>query len=65
MHKLLIFVLLSAVVACSNKATYENIQINNRNECAKAPPAQYDECMARANRSYEEYQREREELLEE
>ena len=63
MNKLLILVLLSSVVACSNKAAYENIQINNRNECAKVPPAQLDECMARANRSYEEYQREREELL--
>jgi len=45
--------------ACSNKSVYDSIQLNNRNECAKLPPSQFDECMERSNKSYEEYKRER------
>lgn len=50
--------------ACSNKAVYDNIQINNRFDCAKMPPAEYDECMKQTNKSYEEYERVRKEALE-
>ena len=60
--------LVTAVVlligACSNKAIYDNIQLNNRNDCAKLPPSQYNECIERASRSYDEYERERKETLE-
>lgn len=44
---------------CSNKAVYEDIQRNNRQECNSVPPAQYEECVERSNKSYEEYERER------
>lgn len=59
MHKLLIMAAIFLMAGCSNKAVYDNIQINNRNECNKVPPPQYEECMERANQSYEEYERER------
>lgn len=49
--------------ACSNKAIYDNIQLNNQNDCAKLPQSNYDECMGRVNKSYEEYERQRKEAL--
>ncbi len=59
MHKLLIMAAIFAIAGCSNKAMYDNIQLNNRNECKEVPPSQYEECMERANQSYEEYERAR------
>jgi len=59
----LVLLIALSIGACSNKAIYDNIQLNNRNDCAKLPPSQYDECMERANKSYEEYERERKEAL--
>lgn len=63
MHKLSILVALFFFSGCSSQAVYDNIQLNNRRECSKLPPAQYEECMARAGKSYEEYKREREEAV--
>lgn len=58
---LAILILLSA---CSNKAVYENVKWNNQIECLRLPPDQYDECMERSSKSYEEYESERQETLE-
>jgi len=59
----LVTVVVLLIVACSNKAIYDNIKLNNRNDCAKLPQSQYDECMERANKSYDEYERKRKEAL--
>lgn len=48
--------------ACSNGAIYSNIQHNQRLECEKQPPSQYEKCMEEANRSYADYKQQREEL---
>jgi hypothetical protein len=48
---------------CSSRAVYDNMQRNNRQECANGPPAQYDECLDRSSKSYEEYQRDRKVVL--
>jgi len=61
MNKLWLLIVVFFLAGCSNKAVYENIQINNRNSCAKVPPPQYEECIERANKSYEEYEQERKE----
>jgi len=53
------------LTGCSSKAIYENIQINNRNACTKEPPSQYEKCIERANKSYEEYERELKEYKQE
>ena len=45
--------------ACSNQAIYDNIQLNNRQNCGKLSSPQYDECIERTNKSYDEYERER------
>ena len=56
--------LLLLLVGCSSKGTYEATQVGQRNDCLKQPPAQYDDCMSKANKSYEQYERERKESLE-
>ena len=56
-----IFTLLTG--ACSNKAIYDNIQLNNRQQCAKLPPSQYDECIAHYSKTYDEYEKERKEVI--
>lgn len=47
------------LMGCSNKVVYDNIQINNRNACNTVPPSQYEECIERTNKSYEEYEQDR------
>jgi len=61
MNKIWFLVAVFFLTGCSNKVVYENIQINNRNACNKVPPPQYEECIEHANKSYEEYERERKE----
>lgn len=58
-----IFLLLLIVYGCSYREVYEGIQASNQNDCARLPASQYDECMEKANKSYEEYERERKEAL--
>jgi hypothetical protein len=62
--RVIFYILFAAVMAgCSNQAAYENIQINKRNACLELPPSQYDECMAEANTSYNDYKNAREEAI--
>ncbi len=63
MYNIAISIFVLILAGCSNKAVYDNIQQINRNECNKVPPAQYDECIDRTSKSYEEYRREREETI--
>ena len=60
MRILFIYLILAG---CSNRVAYESINAGNRSECIKQPPAQYDECMKYANKSYDEYERERKEAI--
>ena len=61
--KLLILIFLF-IAGCSYRGAYEAIQVSNRFECSKLPPSsQYDECMKNANKSYDEYERERKEAI--
>jgi len=63
MKILLLFLFIIFVAGCSNRAVYENLQFNKRTECIKLPHSQYDECMEGMNKSYDEYKRERDELI--
>lgn len=60
----MILLVLLGMTACTNKAIYEGTRIQLRNDCLKEPPARYEECVERTGKSYEEYRREREEVLE-
>jgi hypothetical protein len=48
---------------CSNKVIYDNLRLNQRQKCAEQPESNYVECVKRTNKSYEDYERERKELL--
>jgi hypothetical protein len=52
------------VAGCTARGGYEGVQASLRNECARRPPSQYEECMAEANGSWEDYERERAQLRE-
>ncbi|UTA47158.1 hypothetical protein L1F30_13425 [Simiduia sp. 21SJ11W-1] len=58
----LLGVLLFVVTACSQRQIYDGIQTSNRSACMQRPPSQQAECISRAEKSYEQYQREREML---
>ncbi len=64
MNKLPVLMTLMFISACSNRAVYENIRIHQRNECLKESPPRYDECIGPAKKSFDQYQRERKEVLE-
>lgn len=49
--------------ACTHKAWYEGIQQEKRSRCYELPTQERDNCLKQAETSYEEYQRERKEVL--
>ena len=54
-----IIVLALALAGCSGEQTYSAGQNWQRNQCTRLPDkAEYDRCMADANRSYDSYKRE-------
>lgn len=63
MIRLLIILGICVATGCSNKAVYDNLRLHQRNECIKEPLPTYSECIERTNKSYEEYERERKEVL--
>lgn len=56
--------LLAVLAACSNQQLYNGIQKNRQLECQKLPGSQYDKCMKEVSEPYEEYERDRQELIE-
>lgn len=64
MKTLLFTLMLLGVASCSHKAAYQNLQQNKRNECQRAPAAEYDKCMQSMAQSYGEYERQRQQALE-
>jgi hypothetical protein len=54
------------ISGCTNKQIYESTQPKyNEAECMKLPKSQYDECMQREAQSYEDYEKERKEIINE
>lgn len=64
MKSLLVFSIIFLVAGCSNKAVYENLQHNQRLHCEQLPISEYERCMRDAEKSYEQYEKERQEYLE-
>lgn len=65
MKPILMLLMAVSIVGCSQRAVYENIQHHNRQECAKLPESEFEECMNNAERSYDEYQEKRREAIKE
>ena len=59
----LLILIFFIITGCTNRGAYESIQARNKFECSKRPPSQYDECMKNANKTYDEYKRERKEAM--
>ena len=53
----------SLLYGCSNQAAYETVQQSQKNECAKLPQGQYEDCMHEVDTSYDDYERERQEVI--
>ena len=61
--KVLIGVVVVLLSACSNRAMYDTMQQHQRKECLDEQPAAYQECIERTNKSYKEYERERQQQM--
>ena len=57
------FLVLFVLASCSNRGIYGGVQTSRQHECSTLPPSQYEECMENASKSYDEYERERKEVL--
>jgi PBP1b-binding outer membrane lipoprotein LpoB len=55
--------LVFATAGCSNKAAYQNLQLNKKQECRRLPVTEYDDCMREMAQSYEEYERQRQQAI--
>jgi hypothetical protein len=62
MKGLLLLSFAALLAACSERAVYDNLQHNNRLQCDKVPLSEYDACVERASKPYDDYERERREL---
>ncbi len=56
--------LLLLVAACSNQQVYQTIQHDQLRDCEKQPPSVYEECVKENSESYDDYERKRQEVLE-
>jgi len=50
------------VCGCTSRQLYQYGQEHQREQCRSGPPSDYDECMKRANESYDTYRRNRREV---
>jgi hypothetical protein len=58
--------ILMMFVGCSSKELYESTQPKySENECRNLPPYEYDDCINKEAKSFEEYKKERTEIIEE
>ena len=58
-----IVMLLPALVACTHEQVYNNVQHNQQLECSKLPQVRFEECMKNYDQSYEDYERERQAII--
>ena len=65
MKPLGIAVLAILLVACTHEQVYTAIQQNQQLECSKLPQVQYEQCMKNYDKSYQDYERERQAILDE
>lgn len=62
--KLSLFLMIALfLTGCSNKQIYTAVQENRRVECSKLPQDQYEKCMSEYETPYDEYERERQAVI--
>lgn len=65
--RLMVLACVPLLQACTTQAWYEGSRASARQQCNQQPPGGYEDCMRRVNegaggKTYDDYQREREEL---
>lgn len=55
--------MLLLISACGKQAWYESAKSSHAKECRDGPISEYDRCMEGINKSYNEYEKDREELV--
>lgn len=60
----LVFIVTS-LAACTNKEVYESVRSNRLNDCQYLTEPERERCMERYDKTYDEYEREREAILKE
>ena len=61
--RILIMVVMIFLSGCSRQGVYDNIQMDNQRRCESVPMPEYQDCIDASSQSYEEYERQRQELL--
>ena len=64
-RRVALLVCVLVLAACSNRQVYDAIQKNRQLECQKLPGSRYEECMEQVSEPYDEYRRDRDELIKE
>ncbi len=52
-----------ALVACTSQGAYEGLQSGHRSSCLEYPESEFQNCVDESKTSYQEYQRQRDEIL--
>lgn len=63
MKKLIFAVAVFTLSACTSQELYHYVQHNKVQDCRKMVDPLYEECMEQYGKSWEDYERERQELL--
>lgn len=64
MKPYLLLQLVLLMAGCSNKAIYETLQTEKLNHCSTLRQSQFDECIQGMEKSFNEYETARKELIE-
>lgn len=59
----LIILAMICLSGCGRQGVYDNIQMDNKRRCESVPVPEYQDCIDASSQSYEEYERQRQELL--
>jgi hypothetical protein len=52
----------TALIACTQQSWYQGVKSAHQAHCMQEPASEYDECMKQSDASYNEYEKNREEL---
>jgi len=61
--KIILLSMLLLISACGKSNWYESAKFSHTTECRNGPISEYDRCMEDANKTYNESEKDREELL--
>ena len=61
-RKYLLALLLITMTACTKQQYYESIKAGSKASCLEYPESEFEDCVDETNTSFEEYQRQREQV---